>query len=101
MASNQTPSGASPSSPPVGAPESTPPSTPATEPASAPEPLWALVWSEAQGVRTVSTFEDVRAAYAEPANRLWVDLNDPGRELLVGLGEVFSLHPLVTEDILE
>jgi magnesium transporter len=32
---------------------------------------------------------------------VWIDLQDPDREMLLGLGRTLDLHPLVTEDILE
>ena len=70
-------------------------------PSSAFEPLWALAWSDAAGLRTLTTVEQVREAYTDPANRLWIDVIDPGRELLTALGNILDLHPLVTEDILE
>jgi magnesium transporter len=76
-------------------------SNPAVVPEEMPQPLWALAWSEAEGVRTLSRPEEIKAAYSRPDTLLWVDLEDPDRDLLLALSDVFKLHPLVTEDILE
>jgi magnesium transporter len=67
----------------------------------APNPLWALAWDPQNGVRTLHSFDDVRAAYSNAESRLWIDLDTPDRELLLKLGKVLTLHPLITEDILE
>jgi magnesium transporter len=63
--------------------------------------LWALAWDPSQGVRTLTTFEEVSSAYAQPDSRLWIDLDTPDRDLLLALSKVLTLHPLITEDILE
>jgi magnesium transporter len=63
--------------------------------------LWALAWDAERGVRTLHTFDEVRSAYADPNSRLWIDLDTPDRDLLLALSQVLTLHPLITEDILE
>lgn len=63
--------------------------------------LWALTWTEADGIRALTTFEEVTGVYADPGSRLWIDLQDPNRDLLLAIGNALELHPLVTEDILE
>ncbi len=65
------------------------------------EPLWGLSWNETDGVRPIATFEQFSVVCANPNSRLWIDLQDPDRELLLGIGKALELHPLVTEDILE
>ena len=72
-----------------------------TPPASQPDPLWALAWSERDGPRELHTFDEVEAAYGDRSTRLWVDLTDAQRDLLVALGGVLSIHHLVMEDVLE
>jgi Mg2+ and Co2+ transporter CorA len=64
-------------------------------------PLWALAWDEQDGVRTLNTVEEIRSEFGRPDSRLWIDLEDPDRVLLVELCGVLQLHPLVTEDIME
>jgi magnesium transporter len=64
-------------------------------------PFWALAWSETGGVRALTTFEEFTSVYGDASSRVWIDLQDPDRELLLSLGSVLELHPLVTEDILE
>ena len=64
-------------------------------------PLWALAWDKDNGPRTLETLEDVRSEFARPDSRVWIDLENPDRELLLSLCGVLDLHPLVTEDILE
>ncbi len=64
-------------------------------------PLWGLAWDETDGIREITTFEGFSQACADPTSRLWIDLQDPDRELLSGIGKALELHPLVTEDILE
>ena len=66
-----------------------------------PSVLRALA-SPARGgaVRSLATLDEVRSAHAA-GDRLWLDLVDPGAELLRQLGELLELHPLVVEDIAE
>ena len=63
--------------------------------------LWAMAWDAQAGVRSLVAVDDLRAAYANPQTRLWIDLTDPGADLLRQLGELLGLHPLVVEDIVE
>src|SRR5688572_24010966 len=67
----------------------------------APRPLWAMAWSKTHGVRTLTSIEEFTDAYAEEGSRIWIDLQDPPKELLLELGDTLGLHPLITEDILE
>jgi magnesium transporter len=53
------------------------------------------------GLRELTTVADIRAAYADPAARLWVDIVDGDQPLIGGLAEVFGIHALVAEDIHE
>jgi magnesium transporter len=66
-----------------------------------PRPLWALAWSPTRGVQTISSVQEFTHAYAEEGSRVWIDLQDANRELLLDLSETLGIHPLVTEDILE
>lgn len=52
-------------------------------------------------MRTLETLEEVKSEFARTDSRMWIDLEDPDRELLLSLCGVLDLHPLVTEDILE
>jgi magnesium transporter len=72
-----------------------------TESAVVGSAFWALAWDAQQGARSLVAVDDVRAAYGEPDTRLWIDLTEPGSELLRELGELLGLHPLVVEDIAE
>ena len=74
--------------------------TPSRE-AGATEPYWALAWSQAHGVRRLTSVEEVREASSSSDERMWLDLVAPNRELLDELGEVLALHPLIVEDIAE
>lgn len=65
------------------------------------KPLWGLAWDETDGIREIATFEGFSQVCADPTSRLWIDLQDPDRDLLIGIGKALELHPLVTEDILE
>ena len=60
-----------------------------------------MAWSPTQETRTLATFDELKAAYAKPDARVWIDLEDPDRDLLDELAKLFGLHPLITEDILE
>jgi magnesium transporter len=64
-------------------------------------PLWALASNEGEDTRAIASLDELKAAYARPATRIWVDLEDPDRELLLALASIFELHPLIVEDILE
>jgi magnesium transporter len=65
-------------------------------------PLWALAWTASgTGVRTLTTLGELEAAFKSPDTRVWIDLEDPERDLLLELCAVLNLHPLVVEDILE
>ena len=91
--------------PPQGRQEQESTSEPVAQPAvaedSSRDALWALAWHEQDGVRRLSTIEEIRAAHERPGCQMWIDLSEPDRDLLHELGKVFKLHPLVTEDILE
>ena len=63
--------------------------------------LWAMAWDPERGVRTLTTFEEVVEHYANPESHIWIDLDDPDRDLLLALSSVLKVHPLITEDILE
>ena len=65
------------------------------------EQLWVVAWHEDDGIRRLSTVDEVRAAHERPGCQMWIDLVEPDRALLGELGKILGLHPLVTEDILE
>lgn len=75
--------------------------TPSDVEARTSAPLWALAWHPEDGTRTLATLDEVQAAFARDGCRLWIDVEDPDRELLQTLCGVLELHPLVTEDIME
>lgn len=70
-------------------------------PASRSDQLRAVAWSEGDGLRTLTRVEDVLSAYADEGTRIWIDLSDPDRDVLLALGEILGLHPLIVEDVLE
>jgi magnesium transporter len=53
------------------------------------------------GMHELASVADVRAAYADPAARLWVDIVDGDQALINELATIFGIHPLVAEDIHE
>ena len=63
--------------------------------------VWALAWSEAAGLRTLTDLDSVKAAYADKNTRLWIDLVSPEAPILAALTKLLGLHPLVAEDIIE
>lgn len=75
--------------------------SPSDRHAAADGQAWALAWSEADGLRTLTDLDSVKKAYADKAARLWIDLISPDAEVLGPLTKLLGLHPLVTEDILE
>jgi magnesium transporter len=77
------------------------PGSPSKHAEPSPKPLWALAWSEAAGVRTLSSVAEFKAAYADPASYIWIDLQDPSHDLLASVSKILGLHPLIVEDILE
>ena len=54
-----------------------------------------------RSTQTLGAFDELKAVYARPDTRVWIDLEDPDRELLDELTKLLGLHPLITEDILE
>jgi magnesium transporter len=62
--------------------------------------LEGVAWTRSR-LLELATVADVRAAYADPEARLWVDVEDVDQALVGGLAEVFGIHPLVAEDIHE
>jgi magnesium transporter len=73
----------------------------ATESGLGAKPMWGLAWSETAGIQPITTFEEFSGHCADPDRRIWIDLQDPDRDLLQAIGEHLGLHPLITEDILE
>lgn len=62
---------------------------------------WALAWSQADGLRTLTDLDAIKSAYADKQTRMWIDLISPDSSVLAALTKLLALHPLVTEDILE
>jgi magnesium transporter len=62
--------------------------------------LEGVAWTRSR-LLELATVADVRAAYADPEARLWVDVEDVDQALVGELAEVFGIHPLVAEDIHE
>ncbi|HEY5488323.1 MAG TPA: magnesium/cobalt transporter CorA [Candidatus Limnocylindrales bacterium] len=60
-----------------------------------------MTWSQSEGTQTLGAFDELKAVYARPDTRVWIDLEDPDRELLDKMTKLLGLHPLITEDILE
>jgi magnesium transporter len=85
-------------------PESAPANgTSSSDPALASESaerLLAHVWSPAAS-RTVDSLDAVAKAMSETGSRVWVDVEDASEATLVRLAEIFELHDLVAEDIIE
>ncbi|MDQ3870993.1 MAG: magnesium transporter CorA family protein [Chloroflexota bacterium] len=57
-------------------------------------------WSP-EGFEELRSVDEVERAYARPDAHLWIDLDEPGAELLADLAGCFRLHPLIVEDIVE
>jgi magnesium transporter len=60
-----------------------------------------MAWSPTEETRTLGTLDELKVAYTKPDTRVWIDVEDPGRDLLDELAKLLALHPLITEDILE
>jgi len=60
-----------------------------------------MSWSKANGVSTLNSVDEFKAAYAEEGSRVWIDLQDADHDLLAEVGEILGLHQLVIEDIVE
>ena len=75
--------------------------TPSDKHAPRSTPLWALAWDPSGGSRELGTLEELTAEFKRHDSNVWIDLENPDRDLLVALCGVLNLHPLVTEDILE
>lgn len=63
--------------------------------------LHAHAWTPTEGLRHVTTVEEIETAFADPTSRIWVDVEDVSLALLERLGACLGLHPLVIEDIAE
>jgi magnesium transporter len=53
------------------------------------------------GVVELADMAGIRAAFADPATRIWVDLVDADAATVGEVAAVFQLHPLIAEDIVE
>jgi magnesium transporter len=53
------------------------------------------------GIRIVDSVDAVAASLKEPGTRIWVDVQDADEATLTRLAEIFGLHHLVAEDIVE
>jgi magnesium transporter len=67
---------------------------------TATERLAAHLWS-AGSLRVTHALTDLRGALEDAEARLWVDLEDASAETLAELADIFGLHHLVAEDIIE
>lgn len=83
--------------------EPSPPTASEDVPAETPRDgiLHGFSWSEAAGLRSVDSVDAIAAALADPASRVWVDVEDASAALMERLGGCLGLHPLVIEDIAE
>ena len=63
--------------------------------------VWALAWSDAGGLTTLTGLDALKKEYSDKGARLWIDLVSPDATLLASLTKLLGLHPLVTEDIRE
>jgi magnesium transporter len=59
-----------------------------------------LAWTPG-GTQDLNSVAAVRAAYADPAARLWVDVVAGDQPTISGLAQIFGIHALVAEDIHE
>jgi magnesium transporter len=69
-------------------------------PAPTAERLTAHLWTPS-GIRTLPSVDAVAGAMSDDEARIWVDVEDASEATLVRLSEVFGLHDLVAEDIIE
>jgi magnesium transporter len=49
----------------------------------------------------VTSLDGLQQAFGHPDTRVWIDLEDPDRELLTQLSAMLHIHPLVVDDIIE
>ena len=70
-----------------------------TPPAARPV-LMGYAWKAGTLVELAST-DDVRAAYADPKARMWVDLTDPSHDVVGEIARCMGIHHLIAEDIVE
>jgi magnesium transporter len=64
-------------------------------------PRVRAIVATAAGCRELDDVAEIRAAYADPEARLWVDLTDPDPPLVGEIASILQLHPLIAEDIAE
>lgn len=62
-------------------------------------PLLGYAWSATGGLVTLDGIVAIEAAAADPALRLWVDLEDASEETLARIGGALGIHELVLEDM--
>jgi magnesium transporter len=63
--------------------------------------LHAHAWTPTDGLRHLTSIDEVETAFRDPTSRIWVDVEDVSPALLERLGACLGLHPLVVEDIIE
>ncbi len=67
-------------------------------------PTWprirGLAWT-GERTRTIESSEDLAAALADPAARVWVDVTAPEHVAVTSVTDLLQLHPLIAEDIAE
>jgi magnesium transporter len=64
------------------------------------EQLTAHLWTP-QGLEVTTSIDEVAASRSDRQSRIWVDVQDASPTHLVRLAEIFELHHLVAEDIVE
>ncbi|MFO1539576.1 MAG: magnesium transporter CorA family protein [Chloroflexota bacterium] len=62
-------------------------------------PVVIHAWSAAGGLVSLDGPDAIAAAAADPAVRLWVDLEDASEETLLRVGAALGIHELVLEDM--
>jgi magnesium transporter len=76
------------------------PATAASAAAEPPPPIRILV-RRSSGVTVSSDIAELKTLRADPDSCVWIDLIDPGEELVRAVGRELELHPLIAEDIVE
>lgn len=70
-------------------------------PAAAGQPAIAIQSWRAGATRRSADVEELAHLVAAKGSRTWIDLTDPGPELIQATARLLGLHPLIAEDILE
>lgn len=72
-----------------------------TEPVEPEGPLRGFIWTPDGSVAEIDDVAALERAYAEPAARLWIDVESASVTTLTAIARCLDLHALTAEDIIE